>query len=389
MRLDLRPFSSAFQETCMALLSWWVRELREVADELLVRVLPRLVTRVVVGLRADEVSVWLIRGQQRELVLSSSIGSPGSWPTSLELSGSAARGARAVVALDPEYVLTRGLTLPESVERDLDEVLTFQLERESPIPPDRACIDKRITSRLRGERQIRVEVLIAHRHRVEQARQLVSGWGFHVTRVGVGTDPDKVSGNFLRARMRLSRLKLTSIERRLAVSAAALAALWLGVVGAHWMYERTRVDRELERLRGPAVAATRLAQDLRARAAPAEELVRLMHEPDALEALSVLSTEIPKDSWAYELEISAQWPQVPRIKLSGFTPVATMLIGRLESSGRFQHVRLVSAMSAGLGSGQDRLQLTAQLASEGGGSTADSSHPERKSMLSSPSGALR
>ena len=63
-------------------------------------------------------------------------------------------------------------------------------------------------------------------------------------------------------------------------------------------------------------------------------------------------------------------PSRPRIKLSGFAPAATILVDLLGSSHQFDMVRLVSAQSAGLGSGLDRLQLSARLASRASATTA-------------------
>jgi hypothetical protein len=333
-------------------------------DALLIIILPRVVTRAVVSLRSDTGSLWLVRGQKHELLLTFAADPRGSWPESLNLpeSAKAVSGARTTVLLDPQYVLTHNLILPESVERNLDQVITLQLERECPIPPERACFDKTITGRLKPERQLQVQVLIAHRQRVEQARRIVSGWGLNVTRVGMGTTPEQVTGNFLRKRAQTTRLEWTRTQRRLSVSAAALAVLWLCIVAIHWTYERIQVGHEIERLRAPAETAARLAHDLQARAQPGEALVRLMSQPDAADTLTRLTTEIPKDAWVYDLEVTAQWPQPAHIKLSGFAPVATMLIGHLENDGQFQRVRLVSALSAGLGSGLDRIQITAQLA---------------------------
>lgn len=349
------------------LLGWWLRELRETAEELLGRLAPRLVTRTLVSLRRDGGSVSIVRGSHKECVLTFSNNAAGSWPDALDLTGAAAavRGTRAVFALSPDFVLTRRLTLPESVERDLDQVVGLQLERESPMPLERVCVDRQIGERLRRERRIRVDVSIIHRARVEQVRELARKWSVQVVRVGVSTGSGDVTGNFLRAPTRLSRLKLTSSERRLAVSAVTLAAVCLAVVGFHWGYERLQLRRELDHLQGPARAAGSLAKKLETDAAPAEALVKLMEQPDALDALTTLTTEIPKDTWVYDLDVSAQWPQTPKIKLSGFTPVATLLVGLLGSGGRFDNVRLVSAMSAGLGSAQDRLQLTARLVTGG------------------------
>jgi len=365
MSLSWQVLTSRWMPALGELCTWWLQELREMAEVLLGRVAPRWVTRTMVWLGPHSGSISVVRGAQRVSVSplpEDILGKPLETGNVLEVP-KVVRGTRAVFAVALEYVLTHTLTLPASVAADLDEVVSLQLERECPVPLDRVYVHHRIRRRLAADRKIEVEILIIQRDRVERLQALAQQWGLRLVRIGVGSGDGDVAGNFLRTPQTTSRRRLSVIDRRLARSAVALAALFLVTLAFHWGYERVVVGRELRRLAPSATAADRLTQQLRTQAAPAEALAALMRQSDALDTLITLTEDIPADSWVYELEVSTQGPQAPRIKLSGFTPVATALVAQLQRSGHFDEVRLVTAISAGLGSGQDRLQLTAREAS--------------------------
>jgi hypothetical protein len=344
--------------------SWWMQELREAGEAILARLVPRWVTRTLVLLEPEGASVWTVRGGRRERVGSFSLEPSGAWPEELATPEvvSALRGTKAVFGFSPRYVLAHALSLPASIERELDQVVALQLERDCPMPLDRVYVDPRAGKRVRAGTKLDVTVLIIQRERVDRARERARTWGLRLARVGMIYDSGEIVGDFLRAPAAPGRLSFTRTDRRLAIAAVTLALSGAAIIAFQWGYERVMVGRKLLALQEPAAAAQKLARQLKKDAEPAEALVSLMRQPDALDVLTQLTLDTPKDTWFYDLDISAQWPQAPRIKLSGFTPVATILIGALQTSGNLKEVRLVSASSAGLGSGQDRLQMTAQFA---------------------------
>ena len=366
MMKKLRQGLSHWQSEIGLFASWWMQELREAAEAVLARLAPRWVTRTLILLEPDGGSVWTVRGSHRERVCSLVLDPAGGWPAelgSLKIVNSL-RGTKAVFGFAPRYVLAHKLSLPVSVERELEQVVALQLERDCPVPLDQVYVDRRASKRSRAGTKLEVTVLIIQRGRVDRLRYLARAWGLRVGRIGVISDSGDVIGDFLRAPTALSRLRFTKTDRRLAIAAVTLAVACAALIAFQWGYERVMVGRKLRALEGPAATTEKLARELKKDADPAEALVSLMRQPDALDVLTRLTEVTPKDTWFYDLDISAQWPQAPRVKLSGFTPVATLLVGAIQSSGSLNEVRLVSASSAGLGSGQDRLQLTAQFAAD-------------------------
>lgn len=342
-------------------LGWWLQELRDIVAAVIGRVAPQWVTRIFVRVERNQATVSISRGKQQQVVCTAALSLDGTPAPDLEPAAMPWKpGTRAVFALATDLVLTRRLVLPDSVERDLDRVIALQLERESPLPPDQIYIDRFIVTRQRQRRQIGVEVSIVHRARVERLGEIAKKWRVHAVRVGVLESSGQVRGNFLLTQAKVGRSRVTRLDRSLMALGAIMAAALLLLIAGQWIFERFEVGKESSHTSAKAHEVDRLLRRISTEAAPAEGLVNLMSQPDALDVLVALSEQVPSDSWVYDLDVTAQLPEAPQIKLSGFTPVATTFVDQLGKSGHFERVQIVSAMSAGLGSGRDRLQITAR-----------------------------
>jgi hypothetical protein len=252
------------------------------------------------------------------------------------------------------------IAFPLAVEREIDRAVDLHLERELPLPRDRACVDWHVLRRDRIARRIVVRMFVSHRGRVESLRDAILAKGLRPIRVAVTDASGELLGNLLPRRNRTERLRITPLDRRLAAVAATLVCVAAGITGAQWFYERAEVKDEVERVRALAVTTESLTRRLRDESAPATALIGIMRKPDAVDVLTSLTSSAPQDSWAYELDIKPAQAGGYQVKFGGFAPAATMLVDTLEKTPQFENVRLVTAASAGLGTTRDQLQLTAR-----------------------------
>ena len=155
---------------------------------------------------------------------------------------------------------------------------------------------------------------------------------------------------------------MTPLDRRLAVAAAALAVIAGGVIAGQWIYERMQVGKELRQVEALAGNAERAARDLARQSNSAAALIKLIGKTDALNVLTSLTSSVPADSWAYEVDVAPGQGGVLQAKVGGFTPTSTVLVNVLEKTPELEQVRLVSSASAGIGTGKDRMKLTARWA---------------------------
>lgn len=325
-----------------AFLSWWLNELRDVAESALGRVAPKLVKSVVVRAEGDV----LIRADGVETL------APEQSPSV----------TRAIAVLGIQDVLVHDIVLPLAVERELDRAVDLHLERDLPMSRDLVSVDWQVTRRDREARRISVRVLIARRDRVEKLRELTSAHGLRTVRVAAADASGELVGNLLPRRARADRLRFTSLDRRLAAVAGALALAAAGLTAGQWIYERSQLADEVERASALASKAESLAHILQTKSSNASALIAIMNTQDAVDVLTSLTSSVPQDTWAYELDIKPVAAGGYQVKLGGFAPAATMFVDTLEKAPQFEQVRLVTATSAGLGAGRDRLQLTARYA---------------------------
>jgi hypothetical protein len=338
----LLAFMQRMRVEVVAFLSWWILELREMGATLLVRVAPKLARPVVVRFQGAE--AWMTAGAD---------------PQPLEAIETV-QGSRAVLVLEDRHVLRHELILPAAIERELEHAMELHMERELPVARDDVCVDWKVTRRDRQQQRIVVRLLVARREHVAYARDRVSACGLRPVRVGVIGPSGEIDGNLLSQRVRPDRLRFTPLDWRLAMLSSALALGTAAVIGGQWFYERLEVSREAERVTATAATAESLTAKLLAGSASGVALIRLMDKPDAIDALTQLTASAPQDTWAYELNVVPGPNSTLQIKLAGFTPTATMFADMLEKTPELDQVRLVSASSAGLGSGRDRLQLSAR-----------------------------
>lgn len=340
MRLLTRSLAltRAVWHEIFAFISWWVFELWEVAEVVLARLAPGLAKPI------------LLRVKEGELLLDDA---PFE---KLEHS----RKARTILALDSEAVLTHDVTFPAAVEQSLEQVVALHLERELPLSRDRLCVEWSVVRRYENAGRIVVRLLAAHREQVERARALAMEKGLRPVRIGMFQPDGTLSGNLLSARPAGDLFRLTLRDSRVGIAAVALALGAIGVIGAQWIYERHHVGRELERVRALAAESETLERRIQSESEGVARLARLTREPDAVDVLAQLTTSVPQDSWTYDLEVSPAKGGGYQIRMAGFVPTATMFVDLLEKEPHLEQVRLVSASSAGLGSGKDHLRVTAR-----------------------------
>jgi hypothetical protein len=223
-------------------------------------------------------------------------------------------------------------------------------------------VHSQILRRDRETHRIVVRIIAVHRQRIEEVQRRTMEFGLRPVRIGVALGSGEVCGNLMPRRARPDRLRVTQLDRRLAIASGALAIVTGAVIVGQWIYERTQVNKELARVQALAREADVAARELGRQSKSGTSLIAVMQRADAIDVLSALSASVPTDSWAYNLEVSPGQNGVLQVKLDGFAPTAGTLVSVLEKSPDLDRVRLVSAASAGIGTGKDRLKLTARWA---------------------------
>lgn len=286
-----------------------------------------------------------------------------AWPE-VERAGlpaTARRYRRTVLRLPEAQVMSGTLSLPQATERNLNQVVGFELDRLTPFAQNELYYDCRVLQRQPGDKRIRVVFAAA-------PRTLVDDWLTRLERLGVRPDRVLVSGNAapeldLMPRQRRARRGRWRGRARavtwgaILVLAAANAALPLWQLRAQVIALMPRVDqaqraaREVAALREEIAALERSASFLgdRKRAVP-----------PVIDVLANLTRVLPDHTWAEQVEIRGR-----EVFVRGVSTQAVNLVPLLEADAMFSAVAFRSPVVADPQVGGERFNLSARL--DGGG----------------------
>lgn len=273
------------------------------------------------------------------------------------------RGATLILSLPGEQVLRKTLDLPLAAESDLDDLLRFELDRQTPFSPEQACYDYRVAYRNKQSGRMEVELAVAPREAVERALSLAAGWGLKPDRVTIAGDEGADASFDLSGRAAPNiiggRAVLTTV---LSLTAAGMlmAALALPM---HWQAMAARdAEQMLAEARATAREAAELRDTLGRRRQDARFLVdRKLNTPMAVSVLADLTRLLPDDSYLFELQLHEG-----RLRVRGYAPAAATLLELFERHPRMSEARFESPVTRVPGIDKDRFALSVALDGKGG-----------------------
>lgn len=240
-------------------------------------------------------------------------------------------GRPVELRLPPQIALRKTLTLPAAAAENLRQVVTFEMDRETPFRAEDVRFDALVTGR--SDRQLTVEILVVPRLAAEQAVAAARQLGVAVTRLtvaladGSGTRFDLRTPEERPAQRRPSRL-LIGIVAGLAVPVLALPVL-VNAWTAAQLAERTAAVQQR------AALALRLRDELEQRQGGGSALDRRKERtPPAIALLAELTRRLPDGVWLDQLRLSQG-----EVRLYGYAPASAELIALLEASPLLEKVR--------------------------------------------------
>ena len=115
-------------------------------------------------------------------------------------------GVRTIFCLPESKALTRAMTLPAAAEENLRQVLTFEMDRQTPFKADQVYFDSRVAARDAATRSLRVELVVLPRSLLDP--QLAAVAGEQIQFDGVDVRSDDAAGGSRRG------VNLLPVERR-------------------------------------------------------------------------------------------------------------------------------------------------------------------------------
>lgn len=272
-----------------------------------------------------EVDIWLRRNGSETLITGGALG-----PTMFSQIPQSSR-LPAVLRLREGDVLQKQLTLPLAAQADLDQVLTFEMDRETPFTADEVYWNHYVEAvdRSRGTMSIRL-ALLPKGHLTELLAALQQA-GITPRWVEVGPAGDK-----------LPKLLLDGGHgphggsRLLWPAAACCLFLAIGAAITPFVVQAFRLsalDREIEAVRPAAAQAGELRREIDGLAREAGLFrTELDKAGRPLETLAAVTRLLPDDTYLTEVELRQR-----KVTVSGRSAGAARLISALAADGRFRN----------------------------------------------------
>jgi general secretion pathway protein L len=354
------------------LLQWWLGELAALVPERLRRRLTPVTDTLVILLGDGEATLCLETRQEVKTLGPIDLRGEGEahhrvsallrqHGMARELAG---RRAPTCVRLRADRALRTVVDLPLAAEGNLEEVVSFELDRHTPFRADQAAFSHRVLERDAEAQRLRVEIIVVPRPVIDQAVAVAARLQLDADRIDVGEADGSLagSGNLLPSRSPVARQR--SHERTLvyalgaAVAALVLIAIYLPI---HTM-QRTAdsLQEQFEAAKKSAIAAAALQKEIDALRKDELFLVDRKRDRPTVSKLLLEATRIlPDDTWLSEWQLAGT-----EMQLTGYAGSASAVVNLLEESKIFRNTTFQSPVVQDSKSGRERFHVATQIANE-------------------------
>jgi general secretion pathway protein L len=255
--------------------------------------------------------------------------------------------------------LRRRLSLPAAAAERLRDVVSFEIDRQTPFGADAVAFDARVLGRRAGDNQLDVELVVVPRSALQPHLDALGPLATQLAGIDLadaGGAPLRI--NLLAPERRRQRSDPARLWHAGLVVVAVLAiglALWQVLAN-----RRAAADAFEQSVDARAVDARR-ASMLRQRLLDAVAGQTYLDQaragrPSAIEIIDELSRRLPDHTYLEKLAIEND-----RILLIGLSSDASSLVQRLEGSKLWRAAALAGAVQPDPRSRRDRFTLTADL----------------------------
>lgn len=315
--------------------NWWLGELRELLPRSWQEKLALATRRVTVSLEQDRIRLGVEEaGEIRPL---------GEYQTG-EDAGLQQQQIRALLErnelvdmprfllLDAGRVLRKELKLPAAAESNLRQVLTFEMDRQTPFRAAEVYFDWRVLRGSKDAGEVYVELIVTPRRAVDEAIEKLAARGLTPSGVDIVEDGRTLGVNLL---PRERRSSVTNPRMRLNYALGAAALVLLVAVMAQSLNMRSGRVAELEaaiaEVQDEARRVQRLREQVEETSDAASFLTRRRAEsPMAIEVLAEATRTLPDDTFLDRLVIGED-----TVLMQGKSRNAQQLIEIVNQSGMF------------------------------------------------------
>jgi general secretion pathway protein L len=314
-------------------LSWWFEQLADLLPQALRRSPPTAADATVIapmgvtGQAIEAVAVGVRRNGKESLLGQFALGASGL----SEIPRSP--GKPAVLRLREADVLAKSVTLPLAAEREVDQALLFEMDRETPFKPDELYWNHRIEAVDRPNARLLVRLVLAPKAYLAPLLDLLGQANITPVRAEIADGPDAGFWLPLDGDGHADHRSASPLVKPLAVCCAVLALAAVVTPFVRQSAATSKLDQSLATGRGAAAEADRLKSEI-ARLVGSADLVEKEREKvgQPLAVLTAATRVLPDDSYLTEMQL-----QQRKLTLSGRSAAAARLIGVMAADSEFHN----------------------------------------------------
>ena len=266
---------------------------------------------------------------------------------------------RSLFVIPGARALTRALTLPAAAEENLRQVLSFEMDRQTPFKADQVYFDSRIASRDAVARNMRVDLVVMPRAQLDPEIDAIAGGAIELDGVdiwrgepGAGRHQINLLPVERRARRRDMRLPLN-------LGLAALALLLLVVNMSESLTNRAAAVDTMRSEVAKVEAEARKVSELRKTLQDSINGANFLSDkkrkgPVVIGLLDDLARRLNDDTYLERISIENN-----QIQLQGQSKEAAGLIGVLGASPYLANPKFEGQIQPDPRSGKDRFTISA------------------------------
>jgi general secretion pathway protein L len=245
-----------------------------------------------------------------------------------------ASGRPTVLRLGEADVLGKTITLPLAAERELEQVLAFEMDRETPFRADQIYWSHRIAEIDRQNERISVRLQLLPKANLAPLLGALGQIGIVPERVEIADGPDAGACLPLLARQNSARPTVSRLI--VPFAAACCAALACATVVTPFVRQSialAALDRQIASGHAAAAEAAHMRREIDELSRSAD-LIQSEREKvgQPLEILAAVTRVVPDDSYLTELELLQR-----KLTLSGRSAAAARLIGAFAADSEFRN----------------------------------------------------
>jgi general secretion pathway protein L len=255
------------------------------------------------------------------------------------------------------------MLLPAAAEVNLSQVLTFEMDRQTPFRAKDIYFDWKILDPGSDAGQIRVGIYLVPRSEVDKTLRVLHARNLALAGIDVIDQGRTMGLNLLPTEQRVRQVNKTA---RFNLVVAAAAVVLLAVIMTQSIYLRSHQVAELEAAIAEVQGEARRVQRIKEQIGDSSEAatfltVRREQSPLAIEILADITRLLPDDTYLDRLVIGQT-----NVQIQGKSQNAQQLIEKVNESELFDAASFRGSTRLDARSGLEIFEVNANISNEGG-----------------------